>query len=238
MVSMISILNEASEAKHRGVPIMEDDYFNIRLSDLKEFEDETGIMFINSPNCKLDLKSIVSVKELANDNFKKCKDVSDIVEYFNQKGIVVYLDIAGSDMVVTYVDGCLTNIQTNDGDIEKKIKLLNLPYKIKKDGVYVVKGKIAHTNKMVFYVSDILEGGNNNLKDDLNEAEGLNFDIIPFWFVNNLNSQRLKDTIDYVFDYMVDDDLDCNGIIFKFNEKKFGNVLNFVGCCYSNENKE
>lgn len=233
MTSMISILRQAIESKHRGTPIMEDRYIDVRLADLKEFENETGVMFVSSPNCELDLKSIIDITEIAKDNLKKCQDISEIVEYSNSREMTIYLDIVGSDMIVTYTDGYLTSIQTSDTDVEKKILSLNLPYKINKNGIYTVKGKIAFTDKPIFYVNDILEGGSDNLRDDLNELESLNFDIVPFWFTNNLNSKRLKDTIDYVVDCVEDDNLICNGTVFKFSEKQFSNILNFVGCYWS-----
>ena len=234
MTSMISILHQAMESKQRGMPIMEDKYINIRLDDLKQFEDETGVMFVNSPNCNIDMQSIINIKDINKDNLKECQDVAEIVEYSNQEEMIVYLDIIGSDMIATYTNGFLTSIQTNDANAEKNIQSMNLPYKIKKDGVYSVKGKIAITNKPTFYVYDVLEGSSDNLRYDLNKAEDLNFNIVPFWFANNLNSKRLKDTIDYVFDYVAEDDLGCNGTVFKFNEKKFSNILNFVGCYYAN----
>lgn len=232
MVGMTSILNQAIESKRCGTPIMEDKYIDIRLADLKELEDETGIMLVNSPNCKLDMKSIICIREINKDNLKEYKDISEIIEYSNNKEMVVYIDIVGSDMIITYIDGLLASVQSNNVDVEKQIKLLNLPYKIKKDGVYTVKGKISHTDKPTFYVNDILDGGSGNLRDDLNEAEEL-FDIAPFWFTNNLNPAKLQSTIDYVIEYIMDDDLDCNGTVFKFAEKKFNNVLSSVGCYWS-----
>lgn len=239
MIGMISILNQAIESKNRGTPIMEDKYIDIRLADLKEFENETDVMFVNSPNCEINMESIIKIREINNDNLKECKDVSEIIEYSNQKKeIVVYLDIVGADMIITYIDGLLINIQTNDINIKKAIKSLNLPYKIKKDGVYTVKGKTVFTNKPIFYVNDVLKGGSGNLRDDLNEAEKLDFDIAPFWSTNNLNPKKLKGTIDYVIDYAADDDLDCNGVVFKFSEKKFSNILNFVGYYYNNDNNK
>ena len=235
MTGMISILNQAIESKHCGTPIITDDCFNVRLADLKIFEDETDVMFVNSPNCKLDLKSIINIKEISKDNLKECKDISDIIDYFKQNKTLIYPDIVGSDMVATYTNGYLTNIQTNDIDIENKIKYINLPYKIKKDGTYTVKGTISITDKPIFYVNGILEGGSWNLGDDLSEAKELNFDVTSFWCANNLNSNKLKEFIDYIIDCMVEDNLNCNGVIFKLVEKKFSNALNFVGCSYNNK---
>lgn len=232
MIGMVSILNQAIEANQCGTPIMSDEHFNMRLADLKEFEDETGVMFANSPNCKSNIQSIIEIKEIVKDNLKECQDVIEIVEYSNQEDMMVYLDIDGSDMTVTYVDGYLTKIKSNDVKIREQINLINLPYKIKKEDTYTIKGKTDLINKPAFYVYDILEGGSNNFRDDLNEAKELNFDIVPFWFANNLNPKKLQGAIDYAFDCAVEDGLDCRGIVFKFSEKKFNNILNFIGCYY------
>lgn len=233
MTGMISILNQAIESGHNGSPIMDDEHFNIRLTDLKEFEDETGIMFVNSPNCKIDIQSIVNAGEINGGNLKECKDVSEIVEYSSQKEMTAYLDINGFDMIATYTDGCLTDIQINDANATNYIKILNLPYKIKKDGVYSVKGKMTFTDKPTFYVNGVLKGESGNFKDDLYKAKELNFDIVPFWIANNLNPKKLQSTMDYMLDYISDDNLDCNGVVFKCNGKELSNVLNFVGCYYN-----
>lgn len=238
MLGMIDILNQAIESKNNGIPIINDDDIDIRLADLEEFENETNVMFVTSPNCKVDLESIVNIKGIKEDNLKEYKDVSEIVEYFNEKEVLVYLDIVGTDLIVTYTNGCLTNVQSNYGNSKKIIKRLNIPYKIKKDGVYTVKGKVIHDDKLAFYVNDVIEGGNGNLKDDLNEVKKLNFDTVQFWFAKKLNQNSLKDTLDYVMNYVADDNLECDGAVFKFNEKKFNNIMNFNGCYYSKWNKE
>lgn len=233
MTGMISILRQAMESKQRGAPIMDDECFNIRLDDLKHLEDETGVMFINSPNCKIDLESIIDIKKEDKDNLKECQSAEEITECFNQKEMIAYLDIAGSNIIATYTNGYLTNIQTNDVNVKKEIQYLNLPYNINKDSVYVIEGKIALAEKPTFYANDILKGGSGNLRNDLSQAKELNFDTVPFWCTNNLNSKKLEDAIDYVINYMTDDDLKYDGIAFKFNEKKFSNALNFAGCHWS-----
>lgn len=238
MVGMISILNQAIESNRQGTPIISDENFNIRLTDLKQIEDETGVVFTNSPNCEIDIQSLINIQEINKDNLKDCKNASEIVEFAHQKETVVYLDINSADIIATYTDGCLTSIQTNDVDIDKKIKLISLPYKINKNGIYTVRGKIAFADKPIFYVDNIIVGDSGNIRDDFNKAEELNFDVVPFWFADSLNPNKLQGTIDYVLDYITDDGLDCNGIIFKFNEKKHNNILNYVGCYYDNNHRQ
>lgn len=83
--------------------------------------------------------------------------------------------------------------------------------------------------KLKFFGWDIIEGGNNSLKDNLDEAKELGFDIVPHWFVPNtsnaLNPKNLQGNIDYVFDYAEDEGLPCDGIVFKFNDIEYGKSL-------------
>ena len=45
MRGMVSLLNDASEAYYNtGNPIMSDEQFDMRLEDLRQFEEETGFI--------------------------------------------------------------------------------------------------------------------------------------------------------------------------------------------------
>lgn len=72
---------------------------------------------------------------------------------------------------------------------------------------------------------DVIEGGGNSLKDNLNEARELGFDVVPFWSVINLDPKKLQNTIDYVFEYAKEEGLPCDGIVFKFNDIEYGKSL-------------
>ena len=83
--------------------------------------------------------------------------------------------------------------------------------------------------KVSFLVWDVIDGGNsNNLADNLNEAKELNFDVVPYWSTNNLDSKKLQGTLDYIFDIASDDGLPCDGIVFKFNDVAYGKSLGSV----------
>ena len=55
MKGMVSILNEVNEVyNNTGEMIITDEQYNIRLEDLKQLEEETGVVFVNSPTIKTD----------------------------------------------------------------------------------------------------------------------------------------------------------------------------------------
>lgn len=88
---------------------------------------------------------------------------------------------------------------------------------------------VVSQRKVRFILWDVIEGGNNSLKDNLEEAKNLGFDVVPFWFtpntVNGLNPKNLQNNIDYVFDYAADNGYPNDGVVFKFNDIEYGKSL-------------
>lgn len=89
----------------------------------------------------------------------------------------------------------------------------------------VLDTSLVAKRKLRFLAWDIIEGGGNSLKANLNEAKELGFDVVPFWYATNLNPKNLQSNIDYVFDYAKDEGLPCDGIVFKFNDIEYGKSL-------------
>lgn len=83
--------------------------------------------------------------------------------------------------------------------------------------------------KLRFLGWDVIEGGTNSLKANLNEAKELSFDVVPFWFngnsANALNPKNLQSNIDYVFDYAEEFGFPCDGVVFKFDDIEYGKSL-------------
>lgn len=52
MKGMVSILNDAAEAYYKGEAIITNEQYDVRLEDLKQLEEETGVIFANSPTIK------------------------------------------------------------------------------------------------------------------------------------------------------------------------------------------
>lgn len=93
----------------------------------------------------------------------------------------------------------------------------------------VLDTSLVAERKLSFYAWDVIEGGNNSLIDNLNEAKELGFSVVPFWInansANALNPKNLQDNIDYVFDFAADEGLPNDGVVFKFNDIEYGKSL-------------
>lgn len=270
MRGMVSILNEASNAYYNtGNPIMSDAQFDARLEDLRQLEEETNFVLANSPTQKVGARVLTELNEITHSHpmlsLEKCHTVDELIKFANNKELIASIKLDGLTCSLTYKDGILVSAETRgDGyigsDITEHIKqFLNVPFKINKEGTYIIDGEAIITDedfaevnkdgeyknsrnlasgtlavldtslvakrKLRFIAWDIIEGGSNSLKANLNEAKELGFDVVPFWYATNLNPKNLQDNIDYVFDYAKDEGLPCDGIVFKFNDIEYGKSL-------------
>lgn len=222
MKGMVSVLNIMKEK-----PILTEEQYKERLADLKQFEDDTNFMFANSPNCPIDVQSVVEVVTDTAD-CKECTNIEDIIEFGKQKDLLICADICGFDVSITYTDGILTKINVYNilENVSLNIKKIsNIPYKIDKSGTYIVEGKTAiELDEMKLVVHNVVSDDGASRKEDLDKAKDLGFDVIPNWLATNFNPKNLQASIDYVFEYMSDEELDCMGVVFKFNN------INDNGC--------
>lgn len=274
MKSMVSILNDAAEAYYNtGNPIMSDELFDARLEDLRQFEQETGFILANSPTHNVGAKVLTELNEITHSHpmlsLEKCHTVEELIKFANKKELVASIKLDGLTVSLTYEDGVLVKAETRGNgyvgsDITEHIRQFkNVPFKINKEGTYIVDGEaiitdedFAEINKdgefknsrnlaagtlsvldtslvakrrLRFFVWDIIKGGKNSLKDNLEEAKGLGFDVIPHWVVNKTimasNPKNLQSNIDYVFEYAKDEGYPCDGVVFKFNDIAYGKSL-------------
>ncbi len=89
----------------------------------------------------------------------------------------------------------------------------------------VLDTSLVTRRRLRFYGWDVIEGGSNNLQDNLTKARSLGFDIVPHWSVINLDPKKLQNTLDYIFDFAEEEGLPCDGIVFKFNDIEYGRSL-------------
>ena len=90
----------------------------------------------------------------------------------------------------------------------------------------VLDTSLVAKRKLKFYVWDIIEGGvYETLFENIHEAEELCFDVVPYWYMSTLNPKKLQSNIDYVFEYASENGFPCDGIVFKFNDIKYGKSL-------------
>lgn len=158
MLGMISILNEASEAYYNtGNPIMSDSQFDARLEDLRQFEEETGFIFANSPTQRVGARVLTELNEVKHNHpmlsLEKCHTVDELLKFINNKETVASIKLDGLTVSIKYENGILISAETRGNgivgsDITEHIKQFkNVPLKINKSDTYIVDGEAIITDE-------------------------------------------------------------------------------------------
>lgn len=178
MKGMVSILNEACDAYYNsGNPIMTDEQYDARLEDLRQFEEETGVVFTNSPTQRAGYKVLTELKEVEHSHpmlsLDKCHTITELLKFINNKQTVASIKLDGLTCSLTYENGVLIKAETRgDGyvgsDVTEHIKqFLNVPLKINKTGIYIVDGEAIITDEDFAEINK-----NNEYKNSRNLASG------------------------------------------------------------------
>lgn len=145
-------LNRASEAYYNtGQPIMSDYEFDIKIEELKQWEEETGIVLSNSPTHNVGATVLDNIKEVTHKtpmlSLEKCHSVEEIIKFANNHNLVASIKLDGLTVRLTYKDGDLVLAESRGNgivgsDVTEHVKqFTNVPLHINKEGTYVIDGE-------------------------------------------------------------------------------------------------
>lgn len=145
-------LNRASEAYYNtGQPIMSDYEFDKKIEELRQWEEETGIILSNSPTQNVGAIVLDSIKEVTHKtpmlSLEKCHSTEEIVKFANNHNLVASVKLDGLTVRLTYKDGDLILAEsrgngTVGSDVTEYVKqFTNVPLHINKEGTYVIDGE-------------------------------------------------------------------------------------------------
>lgn len=152
ITSRVEELNKASEAYYNtGQPIMSDTEFDNKLEELRQWEDETGIVLSNSPTHNVGATVLENIKEVTHKtpmlSLEKCHSTEEIVKFANNHNLVASVKLDGLTVRLTYKDGDLILAEsrgngTVGSDVTEHVKqFTNVPLHINKEGTYIIDGE-------------------------------------------------------------------------------------------------
>ena len=114
---LINQLNKYSyEYYTLGNPTVSDTTYDGLYDKLVQLEEETGIIYSNSPTQNVGNKILPFLKKVTHEypllSLNKTKKEEDIIKWSNNKPIVEMLKLDGLTLCLTYVDGKLTKAET------------------------------------------------------------------------------------------------------------------------------
>jgi DNA ligase (NAD+) len=182
--NLIKKLNEASEIYYNtGSVMMSDREFDLELSKLKQLEDETGIVFSNSPTQNVGSVVLGKLNKITHEHkpmlsLEKVHSAEEIVKFANGNDVIAMIKLDGLSVRITYEDGILARAETRGNgtvgsDITEHIKhFKNVPLMINKKGSYVVDGEAIITDKDFKSINAALPKGTEKFKNSRNLASG------------------------------------------------------------------
>ena len=152
IINRVNELNKASEAYYNtGQPIMSDAEFDNKLEELRQWEEETGIVLSNSPTHNVGATVLDNIKEVTHKtpmlSLEKCHSTEEIVKFANNHNLVASIKLDGLTVRLTYKDGNLILAEsrgngTVGSDVTEHVKqFTNVPLHINKEGAYVIDGE-------------------------------------------------------------------------------------------------
>lgn len=152
IINRVEELNKASEAYYNtGQPIMSDVEFDNKLEELRQWEEETGIVLANSPTHNVGAVVLDNIKEVTHKtpmlSLEKCHSVEEIVKFANNHNLVASVKLDGLTVRLTYKDGNLVLAESRGNgiigsDVTEHVKqFTNVPLHINKEGTYLIDGE-------------------------------------------------------------------------------------------------
>ena len=152
IINRVKELNKASEAYYNtGQPIMSDAEFDNKLEELRQWEEETGIVLSNSPTHNVGAIVLDNIKEVTHKtpmlSLEKCHSTEEIVKFANNHNLVASVKLDGLTIRLTYKDGDLVLAESRGNgivgsDVTEHVKqFTNVPLHINKEGTYIIDGE-------------------------------------------------------------------------------------------------
>ena len=119
---IIKKLNKATEAYNKGEPIMSDYEWDKLYFELKEWEDQTGIIFEDSPTQKIHFQKVSELKKVRHNHpmlsLDKTKDIEEIKSFLGDHEWIAMAKMDGLTCSLRYLNGKLISAETRGNGIE------------------------------------------------------------------------------------------------------------------------
>ena len=130
---------------------MSDYEFDKKIEELKQWEEEIGIVLSNSPTHNVGATVLDNIKEVTHKtpmlSLEKCHSVEEIIKFANNHNLVASIKLDGLTVRLTYKDGDLVLAESRGNgivgsDVTEHVKqFTNVPLHINKEGTYVIDGE-------------------------------------------------------------------------------------------------
>lgn len=280
IATRVKELNKASEAYYNtGQPIMSDAEFDNKLEELRQWEEESGIVLANSPTHNVGAIVLDNIKKVTHESpmlsLAKCHSAEEVKQFAKGHTLVGSVKLDGLTCRLIFKDGELVRAESRgNGTIGNIItdhvkQFLNVPLHINKEGTYIIDGEaliktddfeklnkngeyktprnlasgtlggldtsVVKNRKLRWYAWEVVEGSKHpeSFASSLMEANDLGFETVPF--VNLKWAElNIQEAIDFFLDEAEKENLPQDGVVFKYEDVKYGKSLGSTSHHFNN----
>lgn len=152
IIDRVKELNKASAAYYNtGQPIMSDVEFDNKLEELRQWEEETGIILADSPTHNVGAIVLDSIQKVTHESpmlsLAKCHSAEEVKQFAKGHTLVGSVKLDGLTCRLIFKNGELIRAESRgNGTIGSIItdhakQFLNVPLHINKKGTYIIDGE-------------------------------------------------------------------------------------------------
>lgn len=152
IIDRVKELNKASAAYYNtGQPIMSDVEFDNKLEELRQWENETGIVLADSPTHNVGAIVLDSIQKVTHESpmlsLAKCHSAEEVEQFAKGHTLVGSVKLDGLTCRLIFKNGELIRAESRgNGTIGSIItdhakQFLNVPLHINKEGTYIIDGE-------------------------------------------------------------------------------------------------
>lgn len=152
IIDRVKELNKASAAYYNtGQPIMSDVEFDNKLEELRQWENETGIVLADSPTHNVGAIVLDSIQKVTHESpmlsLAKCHSAEEVEQFAKGHTLVGSVKLDGLTCRLIFKNGELIRAESRgNGTIGSIItdhaeQFLNIPLHINKEGTYIIDGE-------------------------------------------------------------------------------------------------
>ena len=152
---LISILNKATIEYDKGIPIMTDQEWDNLYFKLQKLEEETGIIYPDSPTQTIHFEKVSELKKVKHNHpmlsLDKTKEIKNIKSFIDGHDWIAMAKMDGLTCSLCYVDGKLVSAETRGNgiegeDITHNAKIItSIPKRINYKDELIIDGEIICT---------------------------------------------------------------------------------------------
>ena len=179
---LIGILNESSNAYYNSTPNMTDYEWDKLYEELKALEEETKIIYPDSPTQNVGYKVLDEIKEVKHNHpmlsLDKCHTEQELIDFAKDKNCILSVKADGLTTSLHYIDGQLIGAETRGNGVsgsdvlENVLNIKNVPHTIPYKDELIIDGETIIDWNTFNKINENLPAGQDKYKHPRNLVSG------------------------------------------------------------------